>query len=191
MAKETNLKKEFSKRDVNRLRNLLTGKSGDRTQVQSGYEKKNEDHGEGDVWTENGKTWTIKNGIKQTVTKLDSVKKLVSMPLCCPKCKNPMKSHELNKKMYSIHSMCFDCVIDTEAEIKRQGKWEDYQKGIMNANKNASLEDVEKALDLWYQEKDESFVSENGEVESWKGGDKTKVYEQIKENLKKAKAVEI
>ena len=28
-----------------------------------GYNKKNEDYKEGDVWTENKKTWTIKNGI--------------------------------------------------------------------------------------------------------------------------------
>ena len=40
MAKETNLKKEFSKRDVQRARNLITGKSGDKTQIQTGYEKK-------------------------------------------------------------------------------------------------------------------------------------------------------
>ena len=191
MKKETNLKKEFSKKDVSRLRNLLTGKTGDKTQIQSGYEKKIEDHTEGDVWEENGKTWTIKSGIKQTVTKLDSIKKLLSMPLCCPQCKKPMKSHELNKKMYNIHQKCFECVIDMEAEIKRQGKWEDYEKNIMNANKNASLEDIEKAIDSWFEMQDESFVSENGEIESWKGGDKSKVYNQIKENLEKAKAFEI
>lgn len=191
MKKETNLKKEFSKKDVSRLRNLLTGKTGDKTQIQSGYEKKIEDHIEGDVWEENGKNWTIKSGIKQTVTKLDSVKKLLGLPLCCPKCKKPMKSNELNKKMYNIHQMCFDCVIDMEAEIKKEGRWEDYEKGIMNANKNASLEDIEKAIDSWFEMRDESFVSENGEIENWKGGDKSKVYTQIKENLEKAKAFEI
>lgn len=191
MAKESNLKKEFAKKDVTRLRNLLTGKSGDRTQVQSGYEKHEQDHKEGDVWEENGKTWTIKNGIKQTVTKLDSVKKLISMPLCCPKCNKPMKSNDLNRKMYKIHQKCFDCVIDMESEIKRQGGWEDYEKGIMNSNKNASLEDIEKAIDYWFEMQDESFVSENGEIESWKGGDKSKIYSQIKENLEKIKAIEI
>lgn len=102
-----------------------------------------------------------------------------------------MKSNELNKKMYAIHRICFDCVIDMEAKIKLEGKWEEYEKGIMNANKNATLEDVEKAIDYWFEMQDESFVSENGEVESWKGGDKTKVYAQIKENLQKIKAIEI
>lgn len=191
MAKETNLKKEFSKRDIQRARNLITGKSGDKTQIQAGYEKRVEDHKEGDIWEENGKKWTIKNGIKQTLTKLDSIKKLLSLPLVCPECKKPMKSHEINKKMYSIHSKCFDCVIEMEAQIKREGRWEEYSKEIINSNKNASLEDIEKAIDSWYNEKDESFVSENGEIENWGGGNKSKVYEEIKNQLEKAKAFKI
>ena len=44
IPKESTLKKEFSKRDVQRMRNLITNKSGDRTQIQAGYEKQNEDH---------------------------------------------------------------------------------------------------------------------------------------------------
>ena len=102
-----------------------------------------------------------------------------------------MKAHDLNKKMYSIHQMCFDCVIDMEHEIKKAGKWEEYERGIMNANKNATLEDIEKAIDSWFEMQEESFVSENGEIESWKGGNKSKVYDQIKENLQKIKAIEI
>jgi hypothetical protein len=191
MSKETNLKKEFSKRDVSRLRNIISGNSGERTQIQSGYDKEQQYYKEGDIWEERGKTWTIKNGIKQTITKLDEIKKIISFPLCCPNCKNPMKPHEVNKKMYSIHKMCLDCVIEMESRIKQLGKWEAYEKGLLNQNKNASLEDVEKAIDYWFNMEDESFVSENGEVESWKGGNKSQVYNQIKQNLEKIKALEI
>ena len=49
-----------------------------------GYSKKQEFHGEGDVWEEDGRQWTIKNGIKQNVTKLDKAKKEVTLPLFCP-----------------------------------------------------------------------------------------------------------
>ena len=69
------LKKEFNRKDVERARNLIQGKTDDSTETQIGYSKKRVDHKEGDVWTENRKTWTIKNGIKQTVSKLDSIKK--------------------------------------------------------------------------------------------------------------------
>ena len=74
------LKKEFTKKDVTRMRNLITGKSGEKTQIQSGYEKNQEDHKEGDVWQDSsGKSWTIKNGIKRTATKLNNLKKLVEV----------------------------------------------------------------------------------------------------------------
>ena len=124
---ENNLKKEFSKRDVTRMRNIITGKTGDRTQVQAGWELGKEDHKEGDVWEVDGKKWTIKNGIKQTVTKLDKIKSLVLMPLSCPNCGGVIKLTDIEKKMWSIHKTCFDCVIKKESKIKRDGKWEEYE----------------------------------------------------------------
>jgi hypothetical protein len=100
------LKKEFGKKDVQRMRNIITGNTGAATQTLAGWEKKHIDHKEGDVWEEEGRTWTIKNGIKQNLTKLDGIKKLVVMPISCPNCGKHMKITETNKKMYSIHKMC-------------------------------------------------------------------------------------
>ena len=77
------LKKEFKRKDVDRARNLLMGKSGASSETQVGYKKKRIEYKEGDVWKENGKTWTIKDGIKQTVSKLDAIKKEINIPLCC------------------------------------------------------------------------------------------------------------
>lgn len=179
---ENTLKKEFNPRDVQRMRNIITGKAGDKTQIQTGWEKNQETHKEGDVWEENGKNWTIKNGIKMTVTKLDKVKELILMPLSCPECGNVMKINDYNKKMWGIHKKCFDCVIKMETEIKRQGKWDEYCADMMNRNKNAELDDLETALEQWVDEND-SFVSEQGEVEKWGGGDKKAVYKQVKEEI--------
>ena len=190
MKEQSSLKKEFSKRDVQRMRNIITGKSGDKTTTLAGWEKQTEDHKEGDIWEENGKKWTIKNGIKQTITKLDRIKSLAIMPLTCPVCSGVLPIDDINKKMYTIHQMCFDCVLKMEDQIKREGKWEDYVKNIMNSNKNASLEDFERAIETWMQDND-TFVSENGEIESWGGGDKKKMYEEIKANLEKLKKIDI
>lgn len=190
MKEQSSMKKEFSKRDVQRMRNIITGKSGDRTTTLAGWEKETQDYKEGDVWEENGKKWTIKKGIKQTVTKLDGIKALTFLPICCPECKEPMKDDFINRKTYNVHKMCLDCVIDMEAKIKIQGKWEDYEKNIINSNKNASLEDFEKAVEAWANEKD-TFVSESGEVESWTGGDRKKILEEIKANLDKLKKTDI
>ena len=67
------LKKEFKRKDVERVRNLVRGKANESAETQVGYKKKTEDYKEGDIWIENRKTWTIKNGIKQTISKLDKI----------------------------------------------------------------------------------------------------------------------
>ena len=179
---DNNLKKEFTQRDVTRMRNILTDKAGDRTQIQAGWDKHNETYTDGDIWEDSGKRWTMKNGIKQTVTKLDEIKRLVVLPLICPNCQGVMKVDEYNKKMWAIHQKCFDCVIKMESEIKRIGKWEEYQSNIMNSNRNAQLDDLERALDEWVDQND-TFVSEMGEVEKWGGGDRKEVYKQVKETI--------
>jgi 3-methyladenine DNA glycosylase AlkC len=79
------------------MRNLIQGKTGIlHLANQVGYKKKTIDYKEGDIWTENKKKWTIKNGIKQTISKLDAIKKEVFVPLCCPKCSKVIK-HRLDK----------------------------------------------------------------------------------------------
>jgi hypothetical protein len=186
MKEQSNLKREFSKKDVQRMRNIITGKAGDRTQVLSGYQKQEIEHKEGDIWEESGKKWTIKNGIKQTVTVMDRFKKLVVLPLCCPSCNKPMKLNDLNKKMYAIHSTCFDCVLEKEQKIKLSGNWEEYTKGVLSNNHNVYLGDVEQALEAWYNE-NESFITEAGDVETWKGGNKKEIYDQLKKQLTKIK----
>ena len=72
---ENVLKKQFGKKDVTRLRNLMTGKHNSKTGQSVGYNKKQSFYKEGDVWEEDGRKWTIKNGIKQNITKMDRAKK--------------------------------------------------------------------------------------------------------------------
>lgn len=60
---ESLLKKEFKQSDVQRVRNLVNKDYTSTTKQQSGYKKAIEHHKEGDVWEENGKNWTIKNGL--------------------------------------------------------------------------------------------------------------------------------
>ena len=181
---ENNLKKEFKKRDVQRMRNIITNKFGDRTQIQSGWEKKKSEYKEGDVWEENGKSWTIKNGIKQTLTKLDDIKKVVMLPLICPSCKKSMKVDEFNKHAYSVKSCCFDCAIKQEDNLRIKG---DYEEEVNRRQKNDSLiaiNDLEDALEAWYTSED-NLVNEQGDIENWSGGDKTKAYEHIKQAIHK------
>ena len=187
---ESQLKKEFNKVDIQRARNIISGNAGAKTQVLSGWEKNKRVYKEGDTWEQNGKEWTLKNGLKQTITKLDAIKKLVVLPLTCPSCQKPMKITELNKKMYAIHNVCFNCILVLETKIKQSGKWDEYERGILNRNRNASLTDFESAVDQWAQDKD-TFVTESGEIENWQGGDKKTMYSEIKASIDKLKTTDI
>lgn len=186
------LKKEFKRKDVERMRNLIKGKTNESAELQVGYTTKKEDHKEGDVWEEGGKQWTIKDGIKQTATKLDRVKKEAILPLFCPSCGSLMKKR-LDAKMYKIHKTCFDCVIEMEAKLKREGKYEEYERNMMINNAKDMVEDFETYLMEALNTSNTQYVSERGEIERWKGGvDKEKLKKEIqeavvefKENLKK------
>ena len=168
---ESKLIKDWKSGDVQRMRNLIKKKNNDVTKTQIGYNKIYTTHEEGSIWEENGKQWTIKNGIKQTVTKLDAVRKRVTMPLNCPQCKAPMKNR-LDKTMYLIHSMCFDCVVKHETKLKTEGKFEEYQLNINKQGLAYHLKEMENVLlDLLMNSNEESFVTEGGDIETWKGND--------------------
>ena len=174
------LKKEFKQKDVNRARNLIMGKTDASTSTQIGYNTKQKDYKEGDVWTEGRKTWTIKNGIKQTISKLDKIKKEVFMPLCCPECGNVMKKR-LDKPHYRINKKCYDCVIDFEGKLIVRGEYEDYKNKLKGKNSIDILNELESTLLSAVNVSNTNFVSEDGVVEKWVGGiDKEKFTEEIK-----------
>lgn len=163
------LNKEFKRKDVERMRNLIKGKSGESSELQVGYTTKKEEHKEGDIWEESGKKWTIKDGIKQTYTKLDSVKKEAIMPLFCPECSSLMKQRN-DAKMYKVHKKCFSCVLEMETKLKIQGKYEEYERDMIANNAESYLNDLESYLMEAINESNTQYVSERGEVERWKGG---------------------
>ena len=175
------LKKEFKRKDVQRARNLIMGNTGASTGTQIGYKKEIKEYKEGDIWTEGRKTWTIKNGIKQAVSKLDKIKKEVFMPLSCPCCGKIMKKR-LDKPNYKIHKKCFDCVIEFEAKLRYKGEYEDYKKRLITKNSIDIVNEVESYLLEAINSSNSSFVSEDGVIEKWVGGiDKKEYTKNIKE----------
>ena len=182
MSNESLLKKEFKQSDVQRVRNLVNKDFTAGTKQQTGYKKSFQFHKEGDVWEESGKTWTIKNGIKQNITKLDTAKKATRVPLTCPKCGGTMK-HHLSKKMYKVHGFCFDpCTVEMEANLKKAGLYEDYEKRMMSGNLKAFADDIESwALETLSTS--DNFVTEDGTIENW-GGMSSKKRDELLEGIK-------
>jgi hypothetical protein len=189
---ESMLQREFKSKDVQRMRNLITKNYNDKTTTQVGYTKTQEDHQEGDIWEENGKKWTIKNGIKQTVTRFDKLKQSILLPLTCPNCKKPFKSFHANKIMWSVHKMCLDCVIDMEHQLKKEGKYEEYTKDMIKKGINEHIREMEGLmLEIALDSSDESFVTEAGDIETWKGKgiDKKQILGDIQEYIDKLKNI--
>lgn len=186
------LKKEFKEKDVNRIRNLVKKNFHDSTTVQSGYSKSSVRHKEGEIWEEDGRTWTIKDGIKQNLTKLDSIKNYVHIPLTCPKCGGPM-SHWLAKKMYRIHGFCFDpCTVNYEKELRRAGLYKQYEQRMIEGNIKAFAKDVEQWILENLNTKD-TYVTEQGDIEDWNSNtknNKEKVLTNLKEFLEVVKNIE-
>jgi hypothetical protein len=178
------LKKQFQQKDVERLRNLVAGKYGNRTTMGIGYNGEvQEEHKEGDIWQQGGRTWTIKDGIKENVTKLDKFKK-VAVPLFCPNCKQVMDK-QLDPFYYKSYGECVDCRATTETQMKISGTWEAYTNQTFNAEIDQQIEEYKNWFSNILSEGKEGYVSENGEVQKWVGGiDKEKAQNSLDEAIK-------
>lgn len=187
---ESMLQREFKDRDVQRMRNLITKDHTAKTTTQVGYTKAHIDHVEGDIWEENNRQWTIKNGIKMTISKLDALKKALSLPISCPNCKNAMKDNNSNRKMWSVHKMCLNCVVKIETELKRTGQYEEYERNMNRQSLNEYIKELEQLL-LEVSINDmngEDFVTEEGDIEKWGGGiNKQKLVQDLQEYIQKIK----
>lgn len=185
---DNQLQKEFKERDVQRMRNILAKNYSDKTVTQVGYKADYVERNEGDVWEEYGKKWTIKNGIKQTVTRLDDIKRKIMTPLCCPNCNKPMVKGHIDKYMYSIHQKCLDCVIEYETRLKIDGKYKEYEQNIIKQGVKYHIKEMEDVLlELMIDESNESFITEAGDIEAWKGKgeNKQQIIKDIQEYIQK------
>lgn len=162
---ESLLKKEFRADDLQRIRNLIKKDYGAATRNQVGYSHISETHREGDVWTEGGKTWTIQNGLKRTVSKLQKARDLVRLPFTCPKCGKALNTR-LDKKMYPIHGMCFDCVCKMEDDLKKAGLYEAYEQRMISGNIQDFVQNLKDRIKTMSGTKVE-YSTDQGELEDW------------------------
>lgn len=188
--KDSRLQRQFSERDLQRVRNLATRKFGDKTTTTVGYKKQQTERKEGEVFEEDGKMWIMNNGIKVTFSKLDLVKKSLQLPLLCPCCSKPMR-HNLDKKFYFIHKKCFNCVIDYETKLRLEGKFDVYAQTIIRSNASAFIRDLEQELEEFLQQGLDTYVTEQGDIEDWNSNSEGKklIEKELREYIASIKAV--
>jgi hypothetical protein len=176
------MKKAIKESKVQRMRNLVTGNYNSSTEIQTGYGKKRKKRVEGDVWEERGKTWTIKDGIKQNITKMDAARKELRKPIKCPKCNSVMK-HRFDKGCWELMKHCFDCHVKWETRMRALGKREEFVKREHGKNFDAWIKDIESEYNEWLNSRQgKEYITEAGTFEKWKGGQGKKELELIFNN---------
>jgi hypothetical protein len=169
MKKESILKKEFAQRDINRLRNLVQGKYGDKITSSVGYIKPSlVKHSEGEQWEEDGRLWTIRNGVQENITKLDEIKNL-AIPLFCPKCDEIMDK-QLDTHYFKSYGECLHCRTKFETTLKINGEWESYVTNLHNGEIDSLISEYTQFFRERMEESTSGYVSEQGEIQKWVGG---------------------
>ena len=114
--------------------------------VQVGWTPPPVDRKEGDVWLDpDGKKWTRKNGLIQSITKLDGAK----MPWWCPACSTPL-NNQIHKRAWQKLGVCFDCLAREETELKRTGQFEKVLREKQKQNSIAWIKDKLQELQDYY-----------------------------------------
>jgi len=141
-------------------------KKGD-TKLTFGWTPQQVERKEGEEWVDaDGKRWTKKNGLIQSVTKLDGFK----TPWWCPNCGTPLNGHHL--KAYKKVGYCHDCMLKEEMELKQSGKWHDVVVEKGRQNHIAAIKDKIQELQSYHDNLSQpEFIHADNEkilmIEKW------------------------
>lgn len=173
--------------NVKAVQQMLDGNHKFQTKKSIGFSdtksvaQQQEHHEIGDIWeetdTKTGLTYIIeqRDGFRVKKTKnskiLQEVRDAIrTFPNCRKETCTCLGTHHLDLKMQKIHGMCFDCVIEMEHELKKAGKYEEYERQKIRENALAWLASAERDVEMLKQAYTQAstFVSSgNGDVETW------------------------
>jgi leucyl aminopeptidase len=170
--------------NIKAIKQMLDGTHKFQTKKTTGFSdakqksEKNKKREIGEIWEEKiGNTiYTIeqKNGFRVKKPKNSvaaEVREYLNSYPNCPKetctCTSP---NHLDKKMRTIHGMCYDCVIEMEHELKKQGKYKEYEQNKIMENAKAWLKSAEQDVELLkqlYTQSTSHVQNADGLLETW------------------------
>ena len=172
--------------NVKAIQQMLDGTHKFQTKKTVGFSdatsksKQSEHHDVGDVWEEtdaHGNTYVLEQheGFRIRKTKNTDIfqnvrDELRAFPNCRKDTCTCAGTHHLDQKMRKIHGMCFDCVIEMEHELKKQGTFKEYEQNKIRENALAWLRDAERDVELLkqaYTQAQEFVSNSDGQVETW------------------------
>ena len=142
--------------------------------------KKSERHEIGDTWEETdhqGNVWILeqREGFRVRKTKNAEIfqeirDELRSFPNCRKETCTCLAPKPLDESMRKANGMCFDCTIEMEHELKKEGKYQDYEQQKIRENALAWLASAERDVVMLkeaYTQASQFVSSGNGDVETW------------------------
>ena len=75
----------------------------------------------------------------------------------------------VDKPYYNVYRYCLGCHAKAEDKLKAEGKYEEHYAKINNKILDSRIEEFKQYVQEQLSESNDSFVSENGEVENWVG----------------------
>ncbi|MBC8428051.1 MAG: hypothetical protein H8D94_01120 [Candidatus Pelagibacter sp.] len=126
-------------KNLQKVQDMLDGTYGDK--IQSGYSGETEEVRKvGDVWVDSdGKTWEQKNGYKSNITKLASS----GIADKCTDCEKFIFK-KWDKDVFFWNKRCYYCQIDFEAELRTNGKYEEWHKAKTDKFKDDFIKKFEE-----------------------------------------------
>lgn len=126
--------------------NQQMNKFADKIVVSQHIPKKEPKREEGEFWYDDeGKQWTMKNGIKQSISPLEAAK----TPWWCPECGKPLSA--MDTKVWRKKGFCHDCLSMEETKVKLSGEWAKHIEKKKLANNIAYLTDRIVELTYYYE----------------------------------------
>ena len=170
--------------NIKAVKQMLEGTHKFQTKKSIGFSdakqkaEKNQKREVGDTWEEKiGNTIYLieqKNGFRVKRPKNSVASEVREFLDSYPNCKKETctcsSPNHLDKKMRIIHGMCYDCVIDMEHELRKQGKYEEYEKNKIQSNAEAWLQKAEQDVEMLkkaYTESQQYVTNSDGLIETW------------------------
>jgi len=106
-------------------------------------------------------------------------------------CKNCGKNcrlfgKRLDDKVILRTHMCFDCLIEYETNLRISGEYKEYEKKKIEENAKSWLSDFKQSLTEYknqYAEEIKSYVTQDGDIEEWGGGESKEKISELLDNL--------
>ena len=105
------------------------------------------------------------------------------MPIFCPCCGSKM-SADIDKPYYNIHKKCLNCVVEFEHHLRVSGLFEIYESKIINSEIDNWINEFKDFIESELAITNNSFITEQGDVEKWVGSpNKKKVLEGLENTI--------